>query len=72
MVIRFARPTAAMSCPWTRMVMSCCGVANSWIDDGDMGERKAPGLCVNHPANPNSGQSRNRERKIDLKRWDRI
>jgi len=52
MVIRFARPTAAMSCPWTRMVMSCCGVANSWIDDGDMGERKAPGLCVNHPRKP--------------------
>ncbi len=26
--------------------------AHSWIDDGDMGERKAPGLCVNHPRKP--------------------
>jgi hypothetical protein len=27
-------------------------LANSWIDDGDMGERKAAGLCVNHPRKP--------------------
>jgi hypothetical protein len=27
-------------------------LANSWIDDGDMCERKAAGLCVNHPRKP--------------------
>jgi len=27
-------------------------LANSWIDDGDMGERKAAGLRVNHPRKP--------------------
>ena len=26
--------------------------AHSWIDDGDMGERNAPRLCVNHPRKP--------------------
>ena len=46
-------------------------LANSWIDDRDMGERKAAGVGVNNPENLNSAQSRNRERKINLKRWDR-
>jgi hypothetical protein len=27
-------------------------LANSWIDDGDMGERKAAGVGVNHPGKP--------------------
>ena len=27
-------------------------LANSWIDDGDKGERKTAGLCVNHPRKP--------------------
>jgi hypothetical protein len=27
-------------------------LANSWIDDGDMGERKVAGLRVNHPRKP--------------------
>lgn len=27
-------------------------LANSWIDEGDMDERKAAGLCVNTPRKP--------------------
>src|SRR5271165_4342150 len=68
----FARPTAAMSCPWTRMVMSGCGLPTPGSMMVTCVSARPPDCVRTTLANPNSAQSTNRERKIDLKPWDRI
>src|SRR3984893_1607478 len=68
----FARPTAAMSCPRTRMVMSRCGLLRPGSMMVTCVSARPPDCARTTLANPNSAQSTNREHKIDLKRWERI
>src|SRR5271157_3769312 len=68
----FARPTAEMSCPRTRMVMSCCGLPTPGSMMVTCVSARPPDCARTTLANPNSAQSTNRERNIDLKQWDRV
>src|ERR1700675_1731804 len=67
-----ARPTAAIFCPRTRMVMSCCGLPTAGSMMVTCVSARPPDCARTALANPNSAQSTNREYKIDLKRWHRI
>src|SRR5713226_6974010 len=54
------------------MVMSCCGLPTPGSMMVTCVSARPPDCAGTTLANPNSVQSANRERKIDLKRWDRI
>jgi len=68
----FARPTVAMSCPRTRMVMSCCDLPTLGSMMVTCVSARPPDCARTTLANPNAAQSTNRECKTKLRQGGRI